>query len=357
MNANVPAERVAAPKPQIMVGGAVSALVPQSLDEAFRVASAMAASGMTPKGVDKPEQVLVAIMAGAELGFAPFQAMQSFAVINGKPNIWGDALPALLWSRGFKIKEWFDNDDEPTKAYCRITRPDGEEIERTFSVGDARKASLLGKQGPWQQYQKRMLQMRARAFAARDGAADVLRGMHVAEEVQDYQPVRDVTPRQGPGLAARLAAPAPDAPAEGFNAVHAADALGDDEIPNFDAAPPMSDGPAPDQVSPDLTGAGADDGFPGDREPTGAGETVGPAEPNGDEGTGPAVDGPSAAEIASDWQAAVVAALPDMTAQEIADFLAKPDEQAAFARLEEHQPALAHDLNRAITARRKELAQ
>ena len=57
------------PKPTIKAGGQVSALVPQSLDEAFRVASAMAASGMTPKGVDKPEQVLVAIMAGAELGF------------------------------------------------------------------------------------------------------------------------------------------------------------------------------------------------------------------------------------------------------------------------------------------------
>src|SRR5690606_32076322 len=132
----------------------------------------------------KPEQVLVAIMAGAELGFAPFQALQSFAIINGKPNIWGDAIPALLWSRGFKIKEWFDNDDEPSKAFCRITRPDGEVIERTYSTADAKKASLIGKQGPWQTNQKRMLQMRARGFGARDGAADVLRGMQVAEEVQ-----------------------------------------------------------------------------------------------------------------------------------------------------------------------------
>jgi hypothetical protein len=206
------------PRPSIAAGGNVGALIPQNFDEAFRVANAIAASGLAPKGVDRPEQVLVAIMAGAELGFAPFQAMQSFAVINGKPNIWGDALPALLWSRGFKIKEWFDNDDEPTKAFCRITRPDGEEIERTFSVADAKKAGLAGKQGPWQQYQKRMLQMRARAFAARDGAADVLRGMQVAEEVQDYQPItaRQV-PTERPGLAARLNAPKDAAPAaEGF---------------------------------------------------------------------------------------------------------------------------------------------
>ena len=280
---------VAQPRPQIMAGGQVSALVPQSLDEAFRVASAMAASGMTPKGVDKPEQVLVAIMAGAELGFAPFQAMQSFAVINGKPNIWGDALPALLWSRGFKIREWFDNDDEPTKAFCCIVRPDGDEIERSFSVSDAKKAGLLGKQGPWQQYQKRMLQMRARAFAARDGAADVLRGMHVAEEVQDYQPItaRRV-PAEGPGLAARLSAPKTDAATEGFNTLHGS-ALGDDDIPDFDAAAPSeaaSETPASDGTS-DQTGAGD---FPGDLPITEEGQTAGPAEANAVEGTGSAVD-------------------------------------------------------------------
>lgn len=202
MTAQVPAVRE---KPPILAGGQVAALIPQSLDEAFRVANAIAASGLAPKGMDKPEQVLVAIMAGAELGFAPFQSMQSFAVINGKPSIWGDAIPALLWSRGFDIDEWFDDDDNATKAFCKITRPSGKVIERSFSIADARKASLVGKQGPWQTNQKRMLQMRARAFCARDGAADILRGMPVYEEVQDHGLIRDVTP-QTSGLRARLEA-------------------------------------------------------------------------------------------------------------------------------------------------------
>lgn len=337
---------VTQPRPQIMAGGQVSALVPQSLDEAFRVASAMAASGMTPKGVDKPEQVLVAIMAGAELGFAPFQAMQSFAVINGKPNIWGDALPALLWSRGFKLKEWFDDEDEPTKAFCRITRPDGEEIERTFSVADAKRAGLLGKQGPWQQYQKRMLQMRARAFAARDGAADVLRGMHVAEEVQDYQPItaRRV-PAEGPGLAARLSAPKTDASTEGFNTVHGLDP--DDNIPDFDAASPeASEQPASD--GPDLSDAG--DTFPGDLPPAGEAETAGPAEPNGDEGTGSAVD-------LQAWCQRFIDDLPALSQEQIEAIVAQPHEQEKFAALKEAQPQLAMDLDKAIVARKRELAR
>lgn len=328
------------PRPQIMTGGQVSALVPQSLDEAFRVATAMAASGMTPKGVDKPEQVLVAIMAGAELGFAPFQAMQSFAVINGKPNIWGDALPALLWSRGFKIKEWFDNEDEPTKAFCRITRPDGDEIERSFSVGDAKRAGLLGKQGPWQQYQKRMLQMRARAFAARDGAADVLRGMHVAEEVQDYQPItaRRV-PTEGPGLTARLTAPKAEAAKEGFNAVQAG-LDPDDTIPAFEAESPSdsaSEKPASDNPTPQSD---AGDHFPGDA-PAREGETAGSAEPNGDDVTGPAVD-------VIRWADKLISDLPFMRPEQIAHLEQDRKELAKFAILKVTDIDKAQELERAI---------
>ncbi|WP_433950817.1 hypothetical protein [Brevundimonas bullata] len=327
-----------APRPQIMAGGQVSALVPQSLDEAFRVASAMAASGMTPKGVDKPEQVLVAIMAGAELGFAPFQAMQSFAVINGKPNIWGDALPALLWSRGFKIKEWFDNDDEPTKAFCRITRPDGDEIERSFSVGDAKKAGLLGKQGPWQQYQKRMLQMRARAFAARDGAADVLRGMHVAEEVQDYQPITSRrVPSEGPNLAARLSAPS-DAPREGFTSIHGAEANVEAST-DFDAASPSefaSNQPASD--APPSSDAG--DTFPGDSPSAGETTASGP-EAEADEEKSLAVD-----VIA--WADKLIEDLPFLRPEQIEAVETDRKELAKFAVLKATDMARARELEAAI---------
>lgn len=240
---NLPAER----KPQVLAGGPVAALVPQTLDEAFRVAQAIAASGMAPKGMERPEQVMVAIMAGSELGFAPFQSIQSFAIVNNRPSIWGDAIPALLWSRGFELDETFDDEDAPTKATCKVTRPSGKEIVRTFSLGDAKKANLLGKAGPWQTNQKRMLQMRARAFCARDGASDVLRGLPVYEEVADFQDFgRDVTPRVT-GMRARLEARA--AGGEGFshehvqaelaaptaNAVDVDAALDGDTIPTHDA--------------------------------------------------------------------------------------------------------------------------
>lgn len=261
MNAQLPAP--SQPRPQIMAGGQVAALVPQTLDEAFRVATAIAQSGLAPKGLDKPEQVMVAIMAGAELGLAPFQALQSFAIVNNRPTLWGDGLMAVARAQGIKAREWLEGEGDMTVAHCEVTRPDtGEIIARSFSVSDAKKASLWGKQGPWQSYPKRMLQMRARAWALRDGCADMLRGFQVREEVEDFQPVTArVVPAEKPNLAARLSAPA-DGPREGFNAVHAD--LGDDHIPDFDATRPQgpaSEQPASDETPNSLTDAG--DQFPG----------------------------------------------------------------------------------------------
>jgi hypothetical protein len=68
-----------------------------------------------------------------------------------------------------------------------------------LAVAEAKKAGLWGKGGPWTQYPRRMLQMRARGFALRDAFPDVLRGLVTAEEAADYthvetEPVRVTQP-------------------------------------------------------------------------------------------------------------------------------------------------------------------
>lgn len=224
MSENLPA----AVKPQIMAGGQVAALIPQSLDEAFRVSQAIAISGLAPKGIDRAEQIMVAIMAGAELGLAPFQSLQSFAVVNGRPTLWGDGLLAVVRGRGVRVREWLEGEGDGMVAHCECTRPDtGEQIARAFSVADAKKAGLWGKTGPWTQYPKRMLQMRARALSLRDGCADMLRGIQVREEVEDYRPIRNVA-SEPTGLVARLSAGKGGA-TEGFTATQAEEAGHDPE--------------------------------------------------------------------------------------------------------------------------------
>lgn len=179
----------------LRTGGKIAGIVPQTIDEVFRLAAGIAKSGLAPAGMKTPEAITVAIMHGLEIGLPPMQAIQRIAVVNGRPTLWGDAVPALLLSRGFKLSEHWSGEGMERQAVCVITRPDGDKIERRFSMADAKKAGLLGKQGPWVQYTDRMLQMRARGFAARDGAADVLSGLYLREEMEDVeQTMRDVTP-------------------------------------------------------------------------------------------------------------------------------------------------------------------
>ncbi len=158
-------------------------LSPQTFDQALTFSKYLADSDLVPKDFKgKPANCLIAMQWGAELGLKPLQAIQNIAIINGRPALWGDAVIALV--RGSPACEYITESDDGTTAVCRVKRKGEDEQVRTFSIQDATTAGLAGK-NTWAQYPKRMRQMRARAFALRDVFPDVLRGMPVAEELQD----------------------------------------------------------------------------------------------------------------------------------------------------------------------------
>lgn len=232
----------------LRAGGAIAPIVPTSFEDVQRLATMAVKSGLfkdTKRRRNNDEQqdteeagaaaaealqakATMAIMQGLEVGLAPMQAIQQIAVINGRCTIWGDAVPALLWARGFKINEWLDGSGDQAVAWCEITRPDGTVIKRSFSVDDAKRARLWDERAkvqkpgrnnstyqadndsPWYRFPMRMLAMRARGFCWRDGAADVGRGLYTAEEAEDGE-MKDITPAR-----AAIAPPSdmeiPDAP-------------------------------------------------------------------------------------------------------------------------------------------------
>ena len=165
-------------------------LTPSNLKEAMEYATIIANSAMVPKTYQgKAADILVAVQMGAELGLKPIQALQNIAVINGKPSVYGDALLALVQAHSSfeDIKEWYD--EKTNTVFCTVKRKNQTEHTVSFSIEDAKKAGLWGKTGPWTQYPKRMMQMRARGFALRDKFADALGGLITVEEAQDYQVV------------------------------------------------------------------------------------------------------------------------------------------------------------------------
>lgn len=168
----------------------------QTIAEAMSFGKMLANSAFVPKDFrGKPEDCVLAVQHGAELGLGPMQSVQSIAVVNGRPSIYGDAAIALAKASPVceYISERVEGDGEKMVAICEAKRRgDPQPTVSQFSAADAKKAGLWGKGGPWTQYPRRMLQMRARGFALRDAFPDVLRGLVTAEEAADYTHVEPV---------------------------------------------------------------------------------------------------------------------------------------------------------------------
>ena len=163
---------------------------PATLTEAIQFSDMLSSSSMVPKAYQgKPQDILVCVQWGYEMGLAPMQALQNIAVINGKPSVYGDAMMALVQASPVceDVEEYFENEGTPNPvAVCIAKRKNRKPVVAKFSVEDAKRAGLWGKQGPWSAYPKRMMQMRARGFALRDAFPDVLKGLISAEEAADY---------------------------------------------------------------------------------------------------------------------------------------------------------------------------
>lgn len=191
----------------------LTTLTPQNWNEAMQFAEMLAKSTIVPKDYQgNPGNILVAVQWGAEIGLQPLQAMQNIAVINGRPAIWGDAMLALV--RGSGKLESIDEQITDSAATCTITRKGEAPLSRTFSLEDAKRAGLTGKAGPWTQYPKRMMQMRARSWAMRDAFADVLRGMITGEEAEDMPAERSVNDAPAPAAETKKASRAEQARAK-----------------------------------------------------------------------------------------------------------------------------------------------
>ncbi len=180
----------------------VSVGVPiKGLDEAFRLAQALAMAGLLPAGLrGKPSDVLAVILYGAELGIGPVQALQGIYIVQGRPVVSAQMWLALLRMRGHRAKVI-----ENTEQSCTVElqRGDTGEIHReSFTMDEAKKAKLASKD-VWQSFPRRMLLARAVANAARFLAPEVILGMAAEGEVfEDERPVLAVEQVAPPLVAA-----------------------------------------------------------------------------------------------------------------------------------------------------------
>lgn len=204
-------------KVPVLAGTQLRAIVPDSLDSAFRLATAFVAGGITPRGMQRPEQVMIAILAGMEVGLTPLQAVQGIYIVNGRPTLFGDSLVAVVRGSGrcAWIKEWIEGTGDTVTAFCETLRVgEPESVRRSFTWKQAQKAGLTTKEGPWTAYPARMLAIKARNFCLRDVYADVLRGLSDDADDLAVQNIGALSSPDSDQTSNRRTPPDPDMPDE-----------------------------------------------------------------------------------------------------------------------------------------------
>jgi hypothetical protein len=157
-----------------------------SWEQLIDFANKSARSQLIPESYrGKPDDIVIAVMLGQEIGLPPIQSIQSIAVVNGRPSLWGEAVPGLCLASGkvLDYHEAFEGQEgtDVFTAVCTVhrkglTKP---HIGR-FSVGDAKIAGLYGKR-VHATYPKQMLMWRARHQAWHAAFPDILRGIATRE--------------------------------------------------------------------------------------------------------------------------------------------------------------------------------
>lgn len=186
----------------------IQGVIPTTYDEIMQFAIEISRSSFVPKafkaGDSKPEKIAAdlfsAICMGLELGLSPMSAIQSIAVVNGQPAIWGDMPLALVMNSKLLVTGSFreysngDWDKGDYVAICESIRVgQAEPLITSFSQSDAKRAGLIGKTGTWTTHPKRMMKYKARGFNLRDNFPDVLKGLHSVEELEGE--TIDITPQ------------------------------------------------------------------------------------------------------------------------------------------------------------------
>jgi hypothetical protein len=151
-------------------------LVALPMAQVGNIAKVMAASGMFPDIQKDGAKAFVKILAGQEMGIAPFEAMGGISIIQGKATIGGNIMAAKVKGSGkydYKIRKR-DREGCSIEFFEKNAEGKWESLgTETFDKEDANAAQLAGKD-MWKKYPKNMYFNRAISNGVRTYCPDVL---------------------------------------------------------------------------------------------------------------------------------------------------------------------------------------
>ena len=139
----------------------------------MQVSQMLAKSSLVPAAYrGKPENVLLATLAGQPFGWDPTMSMRSFHIIEGQPSLKPEIMLALVRRAGHSVQGTTATDGATVTGKRRDT---GDSMTVTYTLEDARRANLLNK-SVWKQYPASMCWARALSQLCRMLFPDVVLG-------------------------------------------------------------------------------------------------------------------------------------------------------------------------------------
>lgn len=165
-----------------------SVLDPVSYAQMKNIAKDLIAGGAASPDAKTPEQLLVKLQAGHELGLTPIESLNSLYIVNGRVTLWGSALLKRLRVFGWSVQYKDESQDA-----CTVIATKGEEtIEDTFKYEDAKQSGYThdsyGKiKVGWREGQNRKLKLRYGAISqlAKTYLPEVLGGITGLAEIEE----------------------------------------------------------------------------------------------------------------------------------------------------------------------------
>lgn len=175
-----------------------------SLDEIEFLSKKFSESSLCPSAFKgRPADVFAMMCVGREMNLSPMQSMQFLGSINGLPFAYGDGLTALCQRHPeyIGIEEHMEGKIEDNTAiyYCTFKRKGKPDVTNHYSMAEAIKAGLMTKDN-WRKHPRRMLQRRARAYAAKDQFADALMGLISEDEAEDIVRIEEIPQPTNKGM-------------------------------------------------------------------------------------------------------------------------------------------------------------
>lgn len=172
---------------------------PENVNQAWKLACKLAQSALVPRALQgKPNDLLVTLITGRELGLSPMQAIRGMHVIEGKAVMSADLMAALVI--GHSECEYLRLIDSTDKLAVYETKRKGHPnaTKMAFTIEDANRAGLTGKDN-WKRYPAAMLRARACSAICRAVYPDLIGGVYEADEAPEIlrTPTAELTPAPG----------------------------------------------------------------------------------------------------------------------------------------------------------------